>query len=190
MKLTAGANADVVNRREMEITSKLPPVDASATSTLVSDDSVIGRPPTGSLTDAIMVTELRRDIADLRAEAESASRHAEMQAKRLQAREAEIARLSGLVESGQDMERFNLESINQTNQRIIETLNDQVDFLNEELAEKDAQLAERDDAKAKLERTMHQLQVVQVWDSACSDLVAMPNQPGRVLLMSGVSGKV
>ena len=71
LKMAAGANADVVNRREMEITAQITPAKPrrNADSTLVSEDSDVGRPPAGSLTDAIMVTELRREIVDLRADA-------------------------------------------------------------------------------------------------------------------------
>lgn len=49
--------------------------------------------------------------------------------------------MAKLLESGRDLERFNLENINATNQSMIETLNDQVDFLNAELAQKDAAIA-------------------------------------------------
>ena len=162
MKLAAGANSDIVNRREMEMTAQISPRKAgSGRTTLVTDDSLVGRPPAGSLTDAIMVAELRREIIELRSDAEASAARAREVKKQVAAREKEIERLSRLVEAGQDVERFNLESINQTNQRIIETLNDQVDFLNEELASRDAQLAAKDDVAADLETANKKLSHLQ-----------------------------
>ena len=204
LKMAAGANADVVNRREMEITAQITPAKPrrNADSTLVSEDSDVGRPPAGSLTDAIMVTELRREIVDLRADAAASAEEVQrvrrqvrrrllrraplarptgatgsLPARRtvrcecvawssladqVEVREAEIRRLSKLVEAGQDMERFNLESINATNQRIIETLNDQVDFLNEELASKEAALAAKEDATGELEAANKKISQLEV----------------------------
>lgn len=164
LKMAAGANADVVNRREMEITAQITPVKPrrNADSTLVSEDSDVGRPPVGSLTDAIMVTELRREIVDLRADAAASAEEVQRVRRQVEVREAEIKRLSKLAEAGQDMERFNLESINATNQRIIETLNDQVDFLNEELAAKEAALAAKEDSTGQLEAANKRIGQLQV----------------------------
>ncbi|CAM9818746.1 unnamed protein product, partial [Ectocarpus sp. 12 AP-2014] len=62
--------------------------------------------------------------------------------KQVESREEEIARLGRQAGSDTNIEKVTLAHAYEANQRIVDQLNDQVDFLNRQLATREAQLAE------------------------------------------------
>lgn len=179
LKSSAGGDDPVANRREIEISALLPP--SSAGDDGAAQGAASGPPAPGvdaAGTEAI-ITELREQVLALRRERDERAEALDDAERRVRTRDGEIERLGRLLEGGRDLDKFNLEcasppprrfqrcalththlaAINETNQRIIETLNDQVDFLNSELAARDSELdnrASQADEIAELQRRLQE----------------------------------
>ncbi|CAM9539069.1 unnamed protein product, partial [Ectocarpus fasciculatus] len=69
--------------------------------------------------------------------------------KQVESREEEITRLGRQTGSDTNIEKVTLAHAYEANQRIVDQLNDQVDFLNRQLANREAQLAEAREETSK-----------------------------------------
>lgn len=86
------------------------------------------------------VQSLEKEVRDLRASNAALREQAQEAADRVAAREREIARLSRALEKERDLDRLALQYRNETSEKMILSLNQQIDFLSEQVPARGAAL--------------------------------------------------
>ena len=94
------------------------------------------------------MTQLQKRLAAAEEAVEASKRGAAEARAQVAARDVEVARLGGLLETGRDFKALTLQHINASNQEAVAQLNHQVDFLNAQNAALEEELRGKQQAHA------------------------------------------
>ncbi|CAM9543030.1 unnamed protein product, partial [Ectocarpus sp. 13 AM-2016] len=138
--------------REMEVSSPMMPLSSregegrggarDGSGRRREDDGGMGLGPEDEQRLSDVVETLRARLEEASQSLSGMEEERARLEKQVESREEEIARLGRQAGSDTNIEKVTLAHAYEANQRIVDQLNDQVDFLNRQLATREAQLAE------------------------------------------------
>ncbi|CAM9311506.1 unnamed protein product, partial [Ectocarpus fasciculatus] len=145
--------------REMEVSSPMLPLSSregggrggvrSSSGRRREDDGGMGMGPEDEQRLSDVVETLRARLEEASQSLSGMEEERARLEKQVESREEEITRLGRQTGSDTNIEKVTLAHAYEANQRIVDQLNDQVDFLNRQLANREAQLAEAREETSK-----------------------------------------